>query len=262
MSTSNQIAAHIPYLRRFARALSGTQESGDGFVEATLRAIVANDQILKIEGSARVALYRAFLEIWNSAPINRQAHTAADAAPRLSRVTPQPRQAFLLTSVEGFRTEEAAVIMNVPADKFRELIEEAGREIAGQIATDVLIIEDEPIIALDLEALVEDLGHRVTGCARTYNEAIKAIGESLPGLILADIQLADGTSGLDAVNDILSAISVPVVFITAYPERLLTGAKPEPAFLITKPFQASHVQAIVSQALFFDRNASRTRLIA
>jgi len=262
MPTSEQIAPHIPYLRRFARALSGSQESGDGFVEATLRAIVASDHILRGDVSVRVALYRAFLEIWNSAPINRRAHTAADAAPRLSRVTPQPRQAFLLTSVEAFRLEEAAAVMAVSTAECRALVEAAGHEIAEQIATDVLIIEDEPIIALDLEALVEDLGHRVIGSARTYSEAIKAIGESLPGLILADIQLADGTSGLDAVNDILSAISVPVVFITAYPERLLTGAKPEPAFLITKPFQPSHVQAIVSQALFFDRNASRTRLIA
>ena len=78
-----------------------------------------------------------------------------------------------------------------------------------------------------------------------------------PGLVLADIQLADGSSGLDAVNEILTEIEVPVIFITAFPERLLTGEKPEPAFLITKPFRPEAVKAAISQALFFDRKASK-----
>jgi len=115
----------------------------------------------------------------------------------------------------------------------------------------ILIIEDEPIIAMDLEALVEGLGHRVVGIARTRTEAVTAARRTGPGLILADIQLADGSSGLDAVNDILGDFDVPVIFITAYPERLLTGARPEPAFLITKPFRPETLKAIISQALFF-----------
>ena len=91
--------------------------------------------------------------------------------------------------------------------------------------------------------------------ARTHREAVAAIGEAKPGLILADIQLADGSSGLDAVNDILGALSTPVIFITAYPERFLTGAPPEPAFLVTKPFSVDSLKAVISQALFFDRRS-------
>ena len=75
-------------------------------------------------------------------------------------------------------------------------------------------------------------------------------------MILADIQLADGSSGLEAVNEILTKFDVPVIFITAYPERLLTGARPEPTFLIAKPFQPDTVKATISQALFFDTKAS------
>jgi hypothetical protein len=67
--------------------------------------------------------------------------------------------------------------------------------------------------------------------------------------------LADGSSGLEAVNDLLTTLEVPVIFITAYPERYLTGERPEPTFLISKPYQASTVSALVSQALFFGRNA-------
>ena len=119
----------------------------------------------------------------------------------------------------------------------------------------MLNIEDEPIIALDIEGMVQDLGHEVTGIARTHKEAIDLVRARRPGLVLADIQLADGSSGLDAVNEILKGVNVPVIFITAYPERLLTGDKPEPAFLITKPFQPDAVKAAISQALFFDRKA-------
>ena len=102
---------------------------------------------------------------------------------------------------------------------------------------------------------MQEIGHRVKAVARTHAEAVEAVKRERPGLVLADIQLADGSSGLEAVNEILASIDVPVIFITAYPERLLTGDKPEPVFLITKPFQPESVKAIISQALFFDTRA-------
>ena len=179
--------------------------------------------------------------------------TAVDR--QLEHITPLPRQAFLLCSVEGFAPDEAAIILNTSTSNMQALIDDAGREIAAQVATDVLIIEDEPLIAMDLESIVEGLGHRVAGVARTHREALSEVEKEKPGLVLADIQLADGSSGLDAVNDMLVSIQVPVIFITAYPDRLLTGERPEPAFLITKPYQPDTVKAIVSQALFFERRA-------
>jgi CheY-like chemotaxis protein len=205
-------------------------------------------------------LFRLFSTIWNSLSVNTTPEPATNvmAAERnLGRVTPKPRQAFLLLSVEDFSEDDAARILDVDAPTLRKLIEEAGRELAAQIVTDVLIIEDEALIALDLQALVETLGHKVIGVARTRTEAL-AIGQKRPpGLILADIQLADGSSGLDAVNDLLKAFEVPVIFITAYPERFLSGERPEPAFLLSKPYQPSALSAMVSQVLFFERNAVR-----
>ena len=72
-----------------------------------------------------------------------------------------------------------------------------------------------------------------------------------PNASLADIQLADNSSGIDAVADILQQVDAPVIFITAYPERLLTGERPEPAFLINKPYTEEQVRSAVSQAMFF-----------
>jgi CheY-like chemotaxis protein len=182
---------------------------------------------------------------------------------RLSNITPMPRQAFLLLSLEGFSEEEVAFILGTDVDETRRLADAAGREMAAEIATDVLIIEDETFIAMDLESLVKNLGHHVIGVARTHADAVALAKNKKPGLILADIQLADGSSGLDAVNELLRSFEVPVVFITAYPERFLTGERPEPAFLISKPFQPAMVSAVASQALFFQRNSrNRTPRVA
>jgi CheY-like chemotaxis protein len=132
------------------------------------------------------------------------------------------------------------------------LVAEAQAEIERQTRAEVLIIEDEPIIAMDIETIVRDLGHNVTGVAVTRDEAVQQARARRPSLVLADIQLADDSSGIDAVKDILQEFRVPVIFITAFPERLLTGERPEPTFLITKPFQRSTVKAQIAQALFFD----------
>ena len=262
MTIAAEIAPHLPYLRRFARALAGTQASGDSYVVATLEALVADPSTFPREVPARIGLYRIFLKLWSSMPVNmahvlRQAFRAAPADRNLEALTPRPRQAFLLRTVEGFSLEDVARVLEIRNEDAAELIEQAGREIAEQVATDVLIIEDEPIIALDIETLVRELGHSVTGVARTHKEAVALVGQKRPGLVLADIQLADGSSGLEATAEILKSIDLPVIFITAYPERLLTGDRPEPAFLITKPFQPEAVKAAISQALFLDRRPER-----
>ena len=201
----------------------------------------------------RVALYRLFQLIWGQtgARLETAPDTVSSIADRVLRIPPQHRQAFLLTALEGFTIDEASQILNESPENVRELIARAQSDIENELATDVLIIEDEPVIAADIEALVLDLGHRVTAVATTRSEAVAAFRQNRPGLVLADIQLADGSSGIDAVNDILRGASVPVIFITAFPERLLTGEKPEPAFLITKPFQPETVKAAIGQALFF-----------
>jgi CheY-like chemotaxis protein/DNA-directed RNA polymerase specialized sigma24 family protein len=264
MSLVSTIAPHLPYLRRFSRALTGSQKSGDAYVVSVLEALVADPDSFDVRRDPRTELFRAFCRYWNSLRINLvKEEVGADVmdvpSRRLESITPLPRQAFLLMSVEEFSLEDTAYILGKTEEETAALVEQAGREIAEQVATDVLIIEDEPLIAMDIESLVRSLGHSVNGVARTHNEAVTAVERRRPGLVLADIQLADGSSGLDAVNEMLKRFSVPVIFITAYPERLLTGERPEPAFLITKPFQPETVKAVISQALFFDRQATAPR---
>ena len=254
MLTSQAVAKELPRLRRYARALTGSQESGDAYVVTTLEALAEDPSSLTGKDGIVITLFRAFTKIWNSVELNA-APTATTPDQHVVALTPFPRQAFLLMALEEFPEDAAARILDVSVPELHRLIEESGRELAAEIATDVMIIEDEPLIAMDLESLVESLGHGVTGIARTHREAVALAGKKQPGLILADIRLADMSSGVDAVKEILLSFEVPVIFITAYPEQLLTGERPEPAFLITKPFRPANVTAVISQALFFGRNA-------
>jgi len=259
MSLGQDLAPHLPFVRRYARALTGTQKQGDAYVRATLEAIVAAPEDFPRDVDPRLGLYRTFQAIWSSANVetgvdggqdNAQPEVIAQA--RLARITPRSRQALLLTAMEGFTSEDAAYLIGVDTEEVDTLVADALTEIERQTHADVLIIEDEPIIAMDLETIVRDLGHGVTGVAVTRDEAVAQAMARRPGLVLADIQLADDSSGIDAVKDILAQFEVPVIFITAFPERLLTGERPEPTFLITKPFQRSTVKAAIAQALFFD----------
>jgi DNA-directed RNA polymerase specialized sigma24 family protein/CheY-like chemotaxis protein len=262
MSLGQQLAPHLPFLRRYGRALTGSQSHGDKYVRATLEAIVAAPEEFPRDVDPRLGLYRTFQVIWSSTNDDQQADPGevddqeAIARARLARMTPLSRQALLLTAMEGFTVEDTAYLIGVPASEVETLVSDALAEIENQTRARVLIIEDEPIIAMDIETIVRDLGHDVTGVAVTRDEAVALAREDRPGLVLADIQLADDSSGIDAVKDILSEFQVPVIFITAFPERLLTGERPEPTFLITKPFQRSTVKAAISQALFFDQSTA------
>ncbi len=256
MSLGSQIAANLPFLRRYARALTGSQASGDAFVREMLEAVLADEALMASLAGGRVPLYRAFSKVWASASGPEATGTAASeheagAQARLGVITPPARQALLLTTLEDFTTAEAAAILDRSPQDVAEMVAQAIADIEREQTTSVLIIEDEPLIAMQLEDLVTGLGHTVSGTAATRTQARAAVSEAMPGLVLADIQLADGSSGLDAVDDILSAGSMPVIFITAYPERLLTGDRPEPTYLVTKPFQEATVRAAISQALFF-----------
>lgn len=258
MTSSEAIAPHIPFLRRYARALSGDRVRGDSFVRACLETLIADPDVIAPHVRPRIGLYWLFHAIWDAAAADSRIDAMETGSEqertvqaRLRRLEPSQRHTLLLTALEGFTFDEVARILDKPKFEIEGLAKTAMEEIVHEICSDVMIIEDQSMIALDLSNIVEDLGHRVVHIAATRDEAVAAVEEQKPSLILADVQLADNSSGIDAVNDILKGSNVPVVFVTAYPERLLRSARGKPAFVVAKPFMPDAVKLAVSQALFF-----------
>ncbi len=227
----------LPYARRYARALSGSQARGDALVADSLKEILANDTL---PPDTRCALYACVSKRFERT-----------TSPRLAGggLTGKQRQLLLLTSLEEMSLDQAAPIVALDAADARIALTDAREKLRAAAATDVLIIEDEPIIAMDIEELVQSCGHRVIGTATTERDAVEIAGRTRPGLILADINLGIGGDGANAVASIQRIHPVPVIFVTAYPERLLTGEEVEPAFVITKPFEPMTLAVATFQAV-------------
>ncbi|MCQ4161416.1 response regulator [Roseomonas sp. GC11] len=230
--TQAELLRSLPPARRYARALSGSQVAGDALVAAALR-----------EGlpplPARLALY---------AGVTRLAPPPAEPAMGAS-LSPRARQLLLLTALEELPVAEAALVVGVTTDVAETELDEARAALRDAAATDILVIEDEPIIAMDVRQLVEACGHRVVGVAASEAQAVRMAQERKPRLILADVNLGAGGDGISAVNRIQREVQVPVIFVTAYPERLLTAEQVEPAFVISKPFEPLALAIATYQAV-------------
>ena len=227
----------LPYARRYARALTGSQASGDNVVAASLRDILS-------DASDIVDVRHAFYE-----HVTRRFNEEKSARRNADHLSARERQLLLLTSLEELPVERAAPIVSMTPKQAAEHLATARERLRDATATDVLIIEDEPIIAMDIEELVEACGHRVVGVAATESEAVEIAVRTRPGLILADINLGVGGDGTSAVARIMRSHQAPVIFVTAYPERLLTGETVEPAFVITKPFEPMTLAIATYQAV-------------
>lgn len=253
--TQREIVRHLPSLRRYARCLTGSQERGDRYVEACLESILTDLSLIEADGDARIGLYRVFHALWNRvlAPFGSDPIAGTTGREKLERhiraLPAYERETLLLTTLCDFSLDEVARILGVARRKAEHHLARAREHLNAQTRTRVLVIEDEPVIAFDLASIVASMGHGVVGIADTKQRAVEMARARLPGIVLADIQLRDGSSGIDAVREILDAMDVPVIFVTAFPERLLTGERREPTYLITKPFDADELQVTISQAL-------------
>ena len=263
---SKEIIRQIPFLRRYARALTGTQGQGDHYVKACLEALIEQSAEFASDRPLRLQLFRhfhvAFAESYATEPANGRASDQVSALPvqrHLAELPSKERQVLLLSTIEGYSAEEVAFILGISQAEAHGLLERAKTDLMKQARTTVLVIEDEPIIAFDIAGIVTEMGHRVVATAATKAEAVAAARDKNPALVLADIQLDDGSSGIDAVSEILQAADVPVIFVTAFPERLLTGEKTEPAFLVTKPFEPDVLKITIAQALYTRQETERLR---
>ncbi len=227
------VVRSIPHARRYARALVAMAEAGDSLVE------------------------RALTEVMGAgAEVSFPAHRLYSAISRLHRDEAKGpledtlrRQVLLLRALEDLGNAETAAVVGLDEASAERLYEDALVDARRLASADALIIEDEPVIAMEIERLMTQCGHRVIGVAASEEKALALAVSSPPGLILADIKLGAGGSGREAVARILQNAPAPVIFVTAYPEHLLTGQHPEPAFVLGKPFDPAALAAASFQAV-------------
>ena len=248
MALSTTLGPELPFLRRYARAVTGSQAMGDAAVRETLEALLEAPDEFNEANEPRVELYRIFHRLWKPTIVAELATNDP-----LEALAPRARHALFLSAVEGFSVAEVAEILDIPESDLAAEVEDARVAVAEQLRSDVLVIEDEAIIALHISSILKTIGHHVVGVARTHREAVELAQRENVELVLADISLADGSSGIDAVKEILADVEVPVIFVTAFPERLLTGERPEPTFLLTKPFEPIMLTTTIAQALMTHR---------
>lgn len=248
------VRALTPRLRRHARLLSGSQQIGDEYVRICLELIVAEPDHLE-GGPVPLRLFRAFHQVWNAIattlepPTEEAEGLAARLEHGLANLPSLQRRVLLLTVVEEFSPEQVAEILDLEPALVRPLLADARQELAREVAVPVLIIEDEPMIAMELSRIVLSMGHSVVGVASREAAALEQAERHEPRLVLADVQLLDEDNGIAAAHRILQRFDVPVVFVTGFPERLLTGGRLEPAYVVAKPFEEDALKVTIGQAL-------------
>jgi CheY-like chemotaxis protein/DNA-directed RNA polymerase specialized sigma24 family protein len=251
---SEAITRTLPFLRRYARAVTGSQQQGDEWVRLCAEVAVQQPDLIAEAEDTKLGVFALFHRLRQPFGDMEDAASGGESVrgrlkESLTEMAPMQRQVLLLTVLEGFTVSDAAHILGVSTDAAERSLEEARRELQRVASVRILVIEDEAVIALDVADIVRNAGHEVVGIAATEKAAIELAKKHSPHLVLADIQLRGSDSGISAVNQIMKSMSVPVIFVTGFPERLLTGKQIEPAFVISKPFDPDLLRAAIAQAL-------------
>lgn len=250
---SEAITKALPFLRRYARAVTGSQKRGDEWVRLCAEVVIQQPELVANAQDTKLGVFALFHRLQQPfGSLDEQGgenSVSGRLKESLTDMAPLQRQVLLLTVLEGFTVGDAAHILGIDIEKAEQSLEEARRELQRVASVRILVIEDEAVIALDVADIVRSAGHQVIGIAATEKTAVELAKQHSPHLVLADIQLRGSDSGIAAVNQIMRSMTVPVIFVTGYPERLLTGKQVEPAFVISKPFDPDLLRAAIAQAL-------------
>lgn len=252
---SDDLLPHVPYLRRHARMLAGSSQTGDDYVRLCLELLI--DEPDRLQGDdARLLLYRAFQSIWD-AVAHKLEHLVDDVSPDeaaafeplLRNLASFERRVALLANVEGFAEDEIAAILGASRARIDSSLADSAATGSDRAGKEVLIIEDDPMIAADIADVLRDMGFTVIGPAGNEEQAADLFDKHSVTLILSDVQLEGDDSGIAATWSILKDSNAPVIFVTGFPEAILTGQGVEPAFVLAKPFNPRGLRSTIDQVL-------------
>jgi DNA-directed RNA polymerase specialized sigma24 family protein/CheY-like chemotaxis protein len=259
---ARRLMAQLPYMRRYGRALTGSTIRGDDLVTRAVEAALSEPDRYQLdtddEPVTRRRLYTLLNELFDT-DAGAAGTTVSPAEPghpiesALSSLPEQERRVFLLVSLEELPTPQAADVMGVPADEARDALGRAQNAMREQLVANILIVEDDAIIAYDLTETVLGMGHKVCGTAATMEEALAAAAANQPSLALMDLRLAHGGSGITTAQALRETRALPIIFVTAFAEELKQRGLDYLGPVIKKPFTREQIERAITQAVFTPR---------
>lgn len=250
---NHDLLPFVPSLTRHALALAGSEQAAAERVRLCLELLAAQPERLNGD-DIRVALFRAFHDLWSPG------HTAApesEASPFEALAghdspgwsDPLEQCVLQLIYVERFSQKRTADILCVDERQIAEILLKGGHRSRLPVHASALIVEDDALMAKHLNEIMQDLGLTVIHVAEGVASAVGAAIDQRPALILLDIQLRKGESGLIAARAILQRRRLPILFVTGYPWMLELEGELDPAFVVAKPFRARALKAKIAKAL-------------
>ncbi len=238
---------HLPYLRRYARALTGTTGRGDALVTRTLEWYLDADDAQSL---SRGALYRHLNQLQDQGTVAPAVAPYHPVETALMALDETDRRLYLLVNLEDLPVSDAAAVLGLPPEEAMERLTHARERVRARLTATILIVEDDAIIAYDLAETVRGMGHIVCGNAATMDEALALAAEHRPTLALMDIRLADGDNGLEVARELRSQRFLPVIFVTAFPEDLARQGLEHLGPVIPKPFTRDQIEQAITRAVF------------
>jgi len=259
---ARRLMAQLPYMRRYGRALTGSMTHADDLVTCGVEAALTEPEAYELDSSDELAQRRRLYGLMNrlfdadggipstpppTATPNHPIETALASLPELER------RIFLLVSLEELSTVQAADVLGDSVETVREALGRAQTAMREQLVANILIVEDDAIIAYDLTETVLAMGHKVCGTAATMEEALATAAANQPSLALMDLRLAHGGSGITTAQALRETRALPIIFVTAFAEELKQRGLDYLGPVIKKPFTREQIERAITQAVFTPR---------
>jgi DNA-directed RNA polymerase specialized sigma24 family protein/ActR/RegA family two-component response regulator len=257
---ARRLMAQLPYMRRYGRALTGSTTRGDDLVTRGVEAALTEPDRYQLDIDDELVTRRRLYTLLNtlfdtdmSAGKLQPAEPGHPIEAALNSLPEQERRVFLLVSLEELPTSQAAEVMGLTADEARDALARAQNAMREQLVANILIVEDDAIIAYDLTETVLGMGHKVCGTAATMEEALAAAAANQPSLALMDLRLAHGGSGITTAQALRETRALPIIFVTAFAEELKQRGLDYLGPVIKKPFTREQIERAITQAVFTPR---------
>lgn len=260
---SQQLLKHIPFLRRYARALTGTSGRGDELVGLAVPVALSDPDAYGLERHDRGPLYALLNRLFDAEEMRTALPDSGHPMElALVQLPEMERRLFLLVSLEEVGCADAARILGLGLEEARRRMAAAQEALRESLIASIMIVEDDAIIAFDLAETVRNMGHKVCGTATTMDDAIDTARSCQPTLALMDLRLAHGDSGITTAQVLRQTSELPIIFVTAFGDELTRRGLEHLGPVIRKPFTREQIERAITQAVFAPSRDAQVPLLA